>query len=223
MIRTVGIVLQVVPFQDYHQIVTLYSPEWGIIKLISKFAKTKNSSFRTEPLNLIEVIYKQGKSDLYQAINTTLLDTQLKLRERFDTLNASMEMILALLKSQMAQKPSPVLFSLLLHYLDYLPKVSSPDAFTASFRLKILRHDGLVAAEKKCSTCSTPLQEGGMEGGELFCMDHLSKDALAFSRDEMYTLQELALSRSLIHLNELKLSPILQKKIQTLFEMLIAC
>lgn len=221
--NAVGIVLKVIPFQDYHQILTLYTPDLGIIKLLHKFALSKKSPFHAEPLNFIEVIFTKGRSDLFQIANISLLDANLKLREEFSTLNASLEMAAALLKSQMDHKSTPLLFSLFLHYLEQLSKTSSPEVFLASFKLKILRHEGLLSFEKRCATCGAEVLNGGISQGELYCQDHSPIDALAFLKEEMQTIYELALSRSLIHLNDLKLSTILQKKIQTLFEVLILC
>lgn len=219
--RSVGIILQVIPFQDHHRIVTFYTPEWGMIKLIVKFAHSKKNAVPLDPLNLIEVVFKQGKNDLHTVVSTTILDVQLKLREDYATLHTAMEMLAALLKSQMPQKSSPVLFSLLLYYLNYLPLSSSKKAFSTSFRLKILRHDGLMVVKHLCSACNIPFKEGGVERGEFFCETHLSSDSVRFSEEEMSSLHELTLSRSLTHLNQTSVSPAFETKITHMFDTLI--
>lgn len=221
--KVYGIVLQVTPFQDYHQIVTLFTPDQGVIKLISKFALTKKSSLRLEPLIVVEVIYKKGRNELLLLINASTLETNIKLRDNFDTLNSALEMISAIFKSQMPHKSSPVLFSLLLRYLQYLPKTTSPETLVASFRLKILRYEGLFSAEKICANCQMPLIDGGYWLGEAYCHKHFPNSSINLSNEETNLLSELIFSRSFICLNALKISSVLQKKIQTLFDTLLAC
>jgi len=218
---TIGLVLQVIPFQDNHQIATLFSPEWGVIKVIFKYARKGKDALPIEPLNIIEVILKKGRSDLFQSQNASLIDSQPKLRTRFETLNAALGMLASLLKSQMAQKPSPILFSLLMHYLKSLPTAPSPQTIAASFKLKILRHDGLLEVQQCCSVCGSSLKEGGIDAGEFYCLDHLPFNTHTFSEEELGLLTALSSSRSLIHLNQLALSPILEEKIGRLFEGLV--
>lgn len=220
MHQTIGIVLQTIPFQDHHRIVSLYSPDWGVIPLMVKFAKSKKQASPFEPLNLLEVIFKQGRGNLLQSVAATLLDSQLKLRSSFGVLNAALDMLAALKNSQMDHKPSPILFSLLLHYLNFLPRSLNPNAFSASFKLKILRHDGLMAIQEVCSLCNKPLNDGGIVQGEFFCMEHLSSREFIFSGEERILLSNLTLNRSLIALNELSLSPEFAEKIRILFETL---
>lgn len=219
MHQTIGIVLQVIPFQDYHQIVSLYSPDRGLIKLIFKYSRKKNA---IEPLQLLEVIFKEGRGDLLQEVNFTLLDSHLKLRESFNILNAALEILKALKSSQMDQKASPILFSLLLHYLNFLPKALTPATLSASFMLKILRHDGLMAFQNACSTCHKPLKEGGIIQGEFFCSEHTNHTEAAFNESEFQALKELALSRSMILLDQVAFTADLERKIRFLFEGLVA-
>lgn len=218
---TIGIILHVIPFQDHHQIATLFSPEWGVIKTIFKYSKRGKSAVPIEPLNILEVILKKGKSELFQVLNASLIDSQTKLRTSFATLSAALEMLSALLKSQMVQKPAPILFSLLTHYLKSLPSAPSPQTMAASFKLKILRHDGLLAVQEKCSLCEGGLKAGGIDAGEFYCLEHLPFTTHTFSEEELGSLMTLSSSRSLTHLHQLTLSPILEKKIGLLFEGLL--
>ena len=47
--------------------------------------------------------------------------------------------------SQAIEKPSPLVYQLLLYYLDRIPHEENLSFFGASFRLKVLLHEGLLS------------------------------------------------------------------------------
>ena len=82
------------------------------------------------------------RSELYAFIDATPLNLHSALRTSLSHLNAAGTILRALFRSQLPGKPSKLLFHLTLAYLHHLPEATSPDSFTASYLLKLIKHEG---------------------------------------------------------------------------------
>lgn len=144
--RTEGVILQTINFQDYDQIISLFTENEGIIKLVVKGARhsKRHQGANIAPLAHAEVVYAKGRSELYQCREITILHPHLNLRNNLPVLTAACDMLQALLSSQQVHEPAPALYALLNYYLDKISAINDPHIFSASFRLKILRHEGLL-------------------------------------------------------------------------------
>ena len=146
--RSEGIVLQTMDFQDYDQILTVYSLEEGLIKLIQKQARRQNhKKGSATALTHAEFVYAKGSSELFRCQEISLLNAYLSLRASLHVMRASCEIVDAVKQSQMLHQPSPILYQLLLLYLEKLPSMKNPYALSASFLLKVLRHEGICDLE----------------------------------------------------------------------------
>lgn len=215
--RVVGIVVQSIPFQDHHQIISLYSAEWGLMRIIIKYAYAKKNSCSVEPLNLVEICLKKSKSDLFQSSNVSHLNTYLNLRSSYRVLVSSLDLLSSIIQSQVFHKPSPILFSLLLRYLDYMPNAKSPESLKASFKLKILRHDGWLALVEECSSCQKTLQDIKVAEGQFYCQEHSIPNAITLTANEMDQLKDFTLARSFSQIDQEFLSSTLEEKVNSLF------
>ena len=215
--RVVGVVVQSMPFQDHHQIISLYSAEWGLMRIIIKYAYSKKSPSSVEPLNLVEICLKKSKSELFQATSVSRLSTYLNLRGSYSMLSSSLDLLSSIIKSQVSHKPSPILFSLLLKYLEYMPSAQEPKTLAASFKLKILRHDGWLAIVDHCSLCKQPLSGVKIAEGQFLCENHSIAHALSFSFEEMAQFKNLTLGRSFSQIDVVFLSSVLEEKVHSLF------
>lgn len=215
--RVVGIVVHSIPFQDHHQIISLYSAEWGLMRIIIKYAYAKKNPCSVEPLNLVEICLKQSKSDLFQATNVSCLNPYLSLRSSYKVLTSSLDLLSSIIKSQVYHKPSPILFSLLLRFLDYMPQAKSPDSLKASFKLKILRHDGWLALVDECSSCKKTLHGMKVSEGQFYCQDHSIPNAMHLASHEMEQLKQFTLARSFSQLDQDFQSSTLEEKVNSLF------
>ncbi|KAF3363359.1 DNA repair protein RecO [Chlamydiales bacterium STE3] len=215
--RVVGIVLQTIPFQDHHQIISLFSAEWGLLRIIIKYAYAKKNFSSVEALNLVEICLKKGKGDLFQAHHVSLLNSYLSLRKSYACLHASLELLAAIVNSQFVQKPSPILFSLLIRYLEYMPQANSPKNLVSSFKLKILRHDGLIDLSENCSQCKKRLALSRIQEGQFYCEEHSHPLAISLTLSEKEQLKDLAESRSFLTIDHQFLSTELEEKIHSLF------
>lgn len=138
-----AIVLHAFPLRDRDEIVRLFSRELGRLSLIAK--RKKGEALLLRPLSEGEFIFKRGKGELHRLIDGSLLNGHLDLRKNFATLKAAGELLSTILLSQHDEKPAPSLFDLFAAYLAHLPVSANPSLLVASFKLKVLKHEGLIA------------------------------------------------------------------------------
>ncbi len=234
--RTVGIILHSANFSDWDRIITVFTKELGVVKF---FFKGGNSQKRKKGASLdsltrAEFVYSQGKSDFLTLFEIAVLDHNTQFRENFELLTCAFDIGRAISISQLPGKPAPNLYHLLLHFLYSLPKYSDFKATSASFKLKLLRHDGHFAISDKCSVCHLPLDEPLPEGwgvssnldkyifcGEIFCKRHAPIKALNFSSQEYVFLKKLAFCRFLSEIQGLGLPTKFFDNIDKLFQQII--
>lgn len=208
---TEAVVLQSFPFKEYDRILTLFSP-LGILKLFVKGRKRDYLQLTalSSPLTHGEFHYTLGRRELHRMNDGTIINQNLRIRECFGAWTSAEKMVSALLLSQWPGKPATRLFQLFTRVLSYLPESADPQSLSTAFLLKILRHEGVL------ELC-TPLQPTSRFAGERYSPTDAPQGALSFSEEEEETLAELALSRSLTHLSEQKLSSEFHQKIGALF------
>lgn len=146
-----GIVLRSFVYKEKERILTLFTKEFGLVSIIVKRLSTKNYGMLAlvSPLSCGEFIFTKGNndrgnSDLYRFYDGTLLDEHLFLRTDWRHLETAGALAMALLHSQMPEKPAPLLYSLFVSYLKQIPFFEDPSSLLASFYLKVLHHEGLL-------------------------------------------------------------------------------
>lgn len=154
--KTEGIVLHTLPFREYDQILTVFTEQEGTIKFIVKgaYRSQLGKGNSTAPLTQAEFVYSKGKSELYKCVDTSVICQHLHLRENLHLLQSACDMLQAVTESQLLHQPAPLLYRLLLIYLIKLPQVQDPFAVSSSFRLKILRLEGVFNENDKFSELS---------------------------------------------------------------------
>jgi DNA repair protein RecO (recombination protein O) len=196
-----GITLKAINFKEYDRILTLYTKESGLIKLIVKGARRPRNANRilTEPLVEGEFIYSTGKSELYRFHDGTLLKTHLSLRKQEHTLTAACEITKKILATQFPGRVTQPLYLLYRYCLEHLPHLSptATAALTTAFYLKLLHFEGLLHPTPSCVTCHVVLSGKQMLRRGSYCLEHAPLGASEFSRDEIHLLVELMTNRDL--------------------------
>lgn len=135
-IKTPGLLLQSIPYLGQKKILKVLTPEHG---LIAFFAKTTQLT----PFCLAEWVYLKSHKEIHPLQDSTLLDPLLELRQDYNTLAAAGAIAQDLLRTQLPGKKAP--FALACAYFKKLPL--NPQILAASFRLKLLLHEGLLSPE----------------------------------------------------------------------------
>lgn len=195
-----GVVLRVFPFRDYDQILSLFTSDFGVIKLISFGSRRQRSKWRgfCTPLNSLEVVCREKRGELYRCHDITLIDAFEDLKKNYLHLEAACDLLNAVYASQMAEKPSPALYQLMSAYFKKIALVPNPWVLAASFRLKLLRHDGWIEGPFVCVTCGEVLwHEASYFGEEFYCYQHSPPVAASFSAEELLLVYHLMSCRRL--------------------------
>lgn len=190
--RCEGIILHTLDFRDYDKIVSAFTAEYGLLKFIARKANAAKRGLKVLPLTKTDLIYTTTQSELYKLKDLSLIAQYLPLRQNLAFLHTACELLKCVLKTQLPQKPAPDLYGLLCAYLEKIPKVSTPALIEASFRLKLLRHEGLF-----------------------------DENSTFFSPQEIPLVHDLAFSLSYEQLDQIPLSHELNFKIKSFFELSI--
>ncbi len=220
LLRTEGLILRSIPYQDYDQILTLYTETYGLVSGLVKAArsKRKGQSAQISPLTKLDLILKPGRQELYSIRELSTLHHHLFLRKRKDDLNAACTLAQILLMSQPLEKPSPPLYRMLIKTIERIPDCGSLAALIAAFRLKVLRHDGLLDLSDRCGTCDALLSEPRLSGGELFCPLHAPHQSLPISCRELEQMKTLTASKRFQDIESIPISAGFSETVKKTFE-----
>jgi DNA repair protein RecO (recombination protein O) len=212
--RTEGIVLRSFDYKDRQKILTLFSPKEGLISLIVHGLSSRKSHLLalTSPFCHAEFIYRKTRSDLSRFIDGTVLDEHLNFRTQYSFLQTAGTLAQAILRSQMPGKATPVLYFLFRSYFKQITTFENPAPLIASFHLKLLKHEGLLALEASCTHCQgLPAQH--LDQGQSVCSLHRAPGSLSFTPTEWDTLLQLENATHFHALRQLPLSPQLSSRI----------
>ena len=170
-----GILLRSAPYINRKQILTVFTAEAGLVSLI---ASPPNLP---APFCIGEWVYKKGRKDLHFLREMSLLHPLMELREQEASLFAAGRIAQALLR--WAATPDPKLYQLCKAYFLQIHRFPAPEALLASFRLKLLQHEGLLALNRICSQCPEPTS--ALAFGECFCQSHTPPAAISLSPEEL--------------------------------------
>lgn len=214
---TEGIILQSLNFQDFDQILTVFTPSEGLIKLIVKGANKKFTP--STPLTFSEFIYTKGKSDIYKCYEMNPIHLNLQLRTSFASLEAVYAMLKALLQTLPLLHPVPHLFSLFIWTLAKMPLVKDPHTLSLSFLMKLLRHEGLFPISTACQECNVEGKTVLFAGkGGVFCPQHTPYGGVVFHEEELESIKQLAFLSNFQNIKEWIIEDPLRKKIHLLCE-----
>lgn len=209
--KSVGLLLQTIPYLGTGRILKVFTREAGLISL---FTKKKNLGSLASPFCTGEWVYKKGQGDLFSLKDASLIDPLLDLRQSFASISAAGCIAQDILKSQMPEQAVPALYELASSYFKKLSEFAQPEILSMSFRLKLLLHEGLLSLKTQCTSC--PEKALHLSQGESFCPNHTSFTSITFTPTEWDQLHLLAFASKFSMLHELKIKSSLTEKISLL-------
>lgn len=147
-----GILLSAIPYLGNARILKVFTAGCGLVSLIAK-GKWPGC---TTPFCEAEWVFRRGKEEIHRLKDVTLLESFSELKSDFSVLSAAGTIAGELLRSQFPSKKGDGLYSLVFSYFKKLPSFQRPEILVASFRLKLLLWEGLLASN----------ETGGMDEGE---------------------------------------------------------
>lgn len=219
--HTEGVILKVVPFRDYDQIVSLFTRDVGLLKVMNKNVKGGQNKNYCFPLSVAEVIYAERNSEISHCHDLTIIDYYNDLRKNLKHLETGCDLIHVIACSQLVGSHSPALYELLRYYLNKIPSLPNPELLSISFRLKLLLHEGILSIPLVCEVCGEALQNKAfLYGSEWCCGDHHGVGSVVFIEEEIQILYRLSCSQSFQAIASCMLTPMVKAKVFSLFRQL---
>ncbi len=219
---TTGIILNLFPLRNAHQIITLFTLDFGLIKVVCYGSQSLKSKWHSlcKALSEVEIVFVDKGTELFDCSDLSLVNAYENLRGDFNFLNIACDMLYCLNLSQLLEKPAPKLYALLVYYLRKIDQIKDPWRLSLSFRLKLLYHDGLLCVPFICQQCSQLIYtEAYFFDGVANCQHHhLFPDAIFFDAEELLAIYSLATVKSYVDLEKIYLPAQIKNKIFALFK-----
>jgi DNA repair protein RecO (recombination protein O) len=219
--HTEGVILKVISFRDYDQIVSLFTRDAGLLKVMHKNGKGGQKKDYCFPLSVAEVIYGERNSEISHCHDLTIIEFYNDLRKNLKHLETGCDLIHVIGCSQLVGNHSPALYELLRYYLNKISSLSNPELLSISFRLKLLLHEGILSIPLVCEVCRAALQNTAfLHGSEWYCSDHHLVSSVVFNEEEIQILYRLSCSQSFQAIASCTLTPMVKAKVFNLFNQL---
>ena len=100
---TEGVILRVIPFRDYDQILSLFTSDAGLIKVIYKGSRSKRRRGQGlyMPLTQVEVIYCEKQGEIFSCHEMVCIESFTFLRKELVFLEVACDLLQVILTSQL--------------------------------------------------------------------------------------------------------------------------
>ncbi len=159
-----AIVLRRAEWRDYDRMVTLFTPEHGVIDCVARGCRRVKSPLMnaTEPFCAGEYQLLYSK-DRYTIIQCRITDSFYSLREDYELLTHGVYWLRLLLEVLTNDTPYAELFRTTLKALAYLANSGLPPALlTAMFEMRLWRYTGFSPNVSECVVCGKPAENAGL-------------------------------------------------------------
>jgi len=158
--RTEGIVLRATDYSNTSRIATVYTRDYGKVRLLAKGARRKKSDFLRilEPFSLLEIVYIESRRSLHTFKEAHLIDSFLGLRDRLGEIARALFFLSMIDRTQPDEDPDPAVFELLSDSLFALERVPHPENVAIVFQLHLLQRFGRLPSLATCGRCASPLR-----------------------------------------------------------------
>lgn len=204
-VKTKLIVLHRIPYSDSSWIVKAISAEQGIVSLLLKGAKRKESPFRgsLDPLSETEVVLHRSKTDLHIVKEAHLCNWFPSLRQGLVSLAEATVMAEVLLRFAPQGLPLFQEFSLLERQLELLDTKGNSGNTFSQFLLELSQIWGFAFNIGECGRCGCILEKPPVsfeeESGDVFCELCSSRRPTGRREEYLGNLFRLAKNQALLN------------------------
>lgn len=212
--RIQGIVLRVFDYQENMRVMTLFSSAEGVVQVLVRGRWRRRAL--TTPLSEVEVLFRRGRSAWLVLTEGSVLEENLALRATYEGIKVAGEMAQLILSSQLQGKPAPLLYELFRAYLRQIPLCQDLFLILASFKLKLLIHEGVLSLAERCVRCGQ--RACHIHQGQSLCETHAAPEGIHLSVSEWEGLYALGHAKSFKHMSGLSIENSLLDKIAQMME-----
>jgi len=146
MQATKAIVLKSINFQESGKILSLLSQDLGLIQCIIKTIPEKRYDLVQASSPLFTGIFhlKKSSSEIYSCKEVSINCLNDGLKSSYFLLKSIIDFIQVILKTQIKNRPLPLLYQLISVFFHEMNKKDQKESFFSSLLLKFLRHEGLL-------------------------------------------------------------------------------
>lgn len=211
--KTEGLLLQTTAYLGQKKILKILTPHKGYISCITQKKSLKGF---TDPFLIAEWVYQDKGRDLHSLTDASLLDDLLQIRSSYTALQVAGKIAACILRIAFAGKSEPILYSLSTAYFRKVSLYAHTPSFVASFQLKLLLHEGLLALQDQCSICKQTATSFSFH--ESYCWRHTTNMQHSFTKEQWSLIQLLMFSKSFQEIQSIQLESRLEEKIDRLFQ-----
>ena len=173
--NTEAIVLKQMPLGEADRLLTLYTPEYGKLRAVTRGARRVRSKLggHVELLTRCLLSLNQG-STFYVVGQAQTLESHRHLRENLELVSTGLYLAELVDLFTVEENPNPALYRLLQQALAWLGTQGERELLARFFELHILHLSGYLPELHRCVECQRPLQEGEHRfypaGGGTLCL-----------------------------------------------------
>jgi len=195
-----AIVLHSIRWKESSKIITLFTRDKGILKVIARSVYRPNNPMggRLESMNLLEIVVVQKQSRSLQILQEAeLIDSFYDLRRDLSRLPYALAVLELIQQTLEEQNSDEIFFDFTVYLLKTFISVSQPEIILVYFLLKLSSFLGFKPAFNTCQSCGTKNLKDtvyfSIENGTVLCPDcsggleYLSP----LREDQLYFLQQL--------------------------------
>jgi len=178
LIKSEAIILDSIRWKETSKIITLFSREIGISKLIARGVYRNKSAFagKLESLNRVEVVINSHASRSLQILTEVdVIDSYNAIRPDLQRLPFALAIMELIRQAFRENHPDTVFYDYVLVLLDALKTIHTPAVIFIYFLLKLVSFLGFKPNFDECQICKNlPPSEFvyfSMEKGSIFCRD----------------------------------------------------
>lgn len=169
IVKAEGIVIHTMKVRESSKLVTLFTREYGLLKLDARAARTSKSRLRgsLELFSVVQIVYYEKENRPIQLLShADLLEVFPDLQHDLEKLGYASACCELIRRTQADTEPKPQLYPLLLETLRVMNMAREPRLQFWGFEMKLLGALGLAPNLKTCLHCQAADPAAGRHGEE---------------------------------------------------------
>lgn len=198
IIKTVGVVMGVLPYRESSVIFRLYTANYGLLTVLARGARRPESPYGGSLRTFVKgdfVLYFSGKGEFYHLIEAQVLTDPADILANEDCYLIASAIVEFIMKISPSGLANPRVFGTLDQYLTKIRVINSwGEAFGnfVSFTIQILQVIGYLPPLDRCVVCNSyDVQYFSVDKGGCFCRNHGS-NGIELNRQLVAAIKKLS-------------------------------